>query len=291
MKILVTGSNGQLGRALQKVLPKNNSIFATKKDLNITDKKQVAQQIKGVRPNYVIHTAAYTDVDGCEQNKELAYKINVLGTKNIAEVCQKTNIALIYISTDFVFVGKKKTAYLETDKPNPLSVYGKTKLEGEEVVKKLPKYFIVRTAWLFGDGHNFVKTILNLAPKQNEIKVVSDQIGPPTYALDLAKAIYKLINELKIKNYESGIFHITNDGETSWANFAKEIVKQKKDVSRQSRGVKTKIIPISAKVWQKIKPESAPRPKYSVLSNEKIQKLDIKMRPWQEGLSDYLRSF
>jgi len=290
MEILVTGSDGQLGKALQEVLPKRNCFFATREDFDITDRKQVVYQITSVRPAIVIHTAAYTDVDGCEENKELAYRVNVQGTENIALACQKIAATMIYISTDYVFDGRKNTPYNEEDKPNPLSVYGKTKLQGEEIVKKLPKHYIIRTAWLFGAGKNFVQAILKLAPKQ-EIRVVNDQIGSPTYALDLAKAIYKII---KISNLtfaqrasaakaESQIYHITNSGQCSWYELAKEIAKLK--------GLKLKILPISSKKWKKIKPDSAKRPKYSVLATKKINSLGIKMRPWQEALLDYLKTF
>jgi len=285
MKILVTGADGQLGRALQKVLPENETVFTTRKDLDITNKKQVVQQIASVRPDFVIHTAAYTDVDGCEKNPKLANNINFEGTKNITKACEKVGATLIYISTDFVFDGKKKTPYKESDATHPLQVYGKSKLAGEKEVQKLPKYYIIRTSWLFGPTSreasrgksNFVQTILALAKKHVEIKVVSDQIGSPTYAEDLAKEIKKLIYDIRNKKYESKILHVTNSGETSWADFAKEIIKQKK--------LNTKIIPITTAQRQKIRPDSAPRPKYSVL------KPSVKMRNWKEALRDYLNSF
>ena len=285
MKILVTGADGQLGRALQKVLPENETVFTTRKDLDITNKKQVVQQIASVRPDFVIHTAAYTDVDGCEKNPKLANNINFEGTKNITKACEKVGATLIYISTDFVFDGKKKTPYKENDATHPLQVYGKSKLAGEKEVQKLPKYYIIRTSWLFGPTSreasrgksNFVQTILALAKKHVEIKVVSDQIGCPTYAKDLSKEIKKLIYDIRNKKYESKILHVTNSGETSWADFAKEIIKQKK--------LNTKIIPITTAQRQKIRPDSAPRPKYSVL------KPSVKMRNWKEALRDYLNSF
>ena len=285
MKILVTGADGQLGRALQKVLPENETVFTTRKDLDITNKKQVVQQIASVRPDFVIHTAAYTDVDGCEKNPKLANSINFEGTKNITKACEKVGATLIYISTDFVFDGKKKTPYKESDATHPLQVYGKSKLAGEKEVQKLPKYYIIRTSWLFGPTSreasrgksNFVQTILALAKKHVEIKVVSDQIGSPTYAEDLAKEIKKLIYDIRNKKYESKILHVTNSGETSWADFAKEIIKQKK--------LNTKIIPITTAQRQKIRPDSAPRPKYSVL------KPSVKMINWKEALRDYLNSF
>ena len=290
MRILVTGSDGQLGRALQKILSKEDCFFMTRQDFDITDEKQTVQQITDVRPEIVIHTAAYTDVDGCEKNPELAERINVIGTENVAKACQKVAAIMFYISTDYVFDGRKGAPYQEKDEPHPLSVYGETKLKGEEVVKKMPKYFIIRTAWLFGPTsplnkleasrgkrrENFVQTILGLAKEKKEIKVVNDQIGCPTYALDLASAIWQLIQRQATSDQRTGIYHITNSGSCSWYEFAKEIIKLK--------GLKTKVIPIASEEWQKIKPNSAKRPKYSVLDCSKIKKLGIKMPPWQEAL-------
>jgi len=294
MRILVTGSDGQLGRALQEVLPKEDCFFMTRQDFDITDEKQTVQQITDVRPEIVIHTAAYTDVDGCEKNPELAERINVIGTENVAKACQRVAAIMFYISTDYVFDGRKGVPYQEKDEPHPLSIYGKTKLKGEEVAKKLPKYFIIRTAWLFGPTsslnklgasrgkrrENFVQTILGLAKEKKEIKVVNDQIGCPTYALDLAKAIWQLIQRQATSDQRTGIYHITNSGSCSWYEFAKEIIELK--------GLKTKVIPIASEEWQKIKPNSAKRPKYSVLDCSKIKKLGIKMPPWQEALKKYL---
>lgn len=283
MKILVTGGDGQLGKALRQVLPNEDAFFSTRKDFDITNRKQTVLQITSVRPSIVIHTAAYTDVDGCEKNKELAFLVNVKGTENVALACKRIGSLMFYISTDYVFDGKKSRPYKEDDKPNPLSVYGKTKLQGEEIVKKLQRHFIIRTAWLFGAGKNFVQTILNLTKEKQEIEVVNDQIGSPTYALDLAKMIYKLIYDLKDKNYEYGIYHITNDGKCSWYEFAKEII--------QLGGLKTKMIPITTEHWQKIKPDAARRPKYSVLDCSKIKKFGIKPKRWKEALRDYFKTF
>lgn len=281
MKILVTGSDGQLGKALREVLGKKDCFFMTRKEFDIRDKKETVYQITSKRPQIVIHTAAYTDVDGCEKNKELAFLVNVKGTENVASSCKKIGSAMIYLSTDYIFDGKKKSPYLEEDKPNPLNFYGKTKWQGEEIVRKLPEFLIIRTAWMFGQGKNFVQTILNLAKEKKEIKVVNDQIGCPTSAQDLAKAIYKLIQKSNLKS--QNLFHMTNSGQCSWYEFAQEIVKLK--------GLKTKILPITSEDWQRIKPDSAKRPKYSVLSNKKINSLGIKLRPWQEALKDYLKTF
>jgi len=284
MRILVTGGKGQLGLALQEVLPEQESVFLTKNELDITETEKVSQQINDVRPEIVIHTAAYTDVDNCEANPDLAYRVNVLGTKNIALACQKIKATCIFISSDYVFDGKKKTPYQEEDSPHPLSVYGKTKWEGEKIVQRIPHFLIVRTAWLFGQGENFVQKIIQLSQKRKELKVVNDQIGCPTYALDLAHALWKLIliytGENQFPKNKKDIYHITNLGYCSWHDFAREIIKESR--------LQVKISPISSLEWRKIKPKSAPRPSYSVLDGQKIARLGIKMRPWQQALKEYL---
>ncbi len=276
--ILVTGCNGQLGRALRKILPKNKAIFIDRDDLDITDKKTVEDFFQKIKPKIVIHTAAFTDVDGSESDSKTAFRVNEQGTKNIAESCQKLKAVLVYISTDYIFDGQKKSPYKETDKPHPLSVYGDSKLAGEKQVQKtLKNYYIVRTSWLYGEGKNFVQTILKLAQEKKELKVIDDQIGSPTYALDLAGAIWQLSQ----KKPAFGIYHMTNFGKCSWCQFAREIIDIKK--------LKTKIIPITSKEWQQIKSDAAPRPKYSILSKEKIKRLGINLQDWQKGLREYLK--
>jgi len=277
---MVTGAAGQLGIALREYLPQENSLFVDKENFDIRDKKETIKQITCVRPNVVIHTAAYTDVDGCEQNPRMAEEINISGTENIGLACQKIGATLVYLSTDYVFDGTKGSPYCEKDKPNPLSVYGKTKLEGELITKRLSgKYIIVRTSWLFGEGENFIKKILRLAQRRERLDIVNDQIGSPTYARDLAEAIIKLID-----SDISGLFHITNRGSCSWYDFARQILTELKrnDVI---------VNPITSETWQKIRPNSAKRPKYSVLSNQKIEAMGIKMRRWQEALRDYLKIY
>jgi len=282
MKILITGSNGQLGRALQKVLPGQNCVFTTRADFDITDGKQAIQQITVARPSIVIHTAAYTDVEGCEKNPKLARQVNFEGTRNLALACQKIRATMVYISTDYVFDGQKNKPYQEDDQPNPINIYGQIKLAGEKAVQNIcPKYLIVRTAWLFGEGRNFVQTILKLAKEKKTLKVVNDQVGSPSYALDLARTICKLIYGLRIMNYEPKIFHITNSGQCSWYEFAREIIRL--------AALEAEILPISSSQWQAIKPGSVKRPKYSVLDCSNIQKLGLKMRSWQEALREYLR--
>lgn len=251
---------------------------------NIADKKDVLGVTSRVKPRIVIHAAAWTDVDGCELNAEKAYKVNYEGTKNIAAACKKVKALLIYISTDFVFDGKKKTAYKEKDKPGPINIYGDSKLKGEEAVKKvLKKYFILRTSWLYGrHGSNFVDTILEKAKKELTLKVVDDQIGSPTYTKDLSKAIHALLGKIRVSGIGyrvsgCGIYHISNSGNVSWYQYTKEILRL--------AGSETKVIPISSK--ESARP--ARRPAMSILDNLKFNKFTgYRMRHWKEALKEYL---
>jgi dTDP-4-dehydrorhamnose reductase len=275
MKIFITGSDGQLGKALQKVLKNKHKLFlGTQENCDITNCQQVIKVVRGFKPEIIIHAAAYTDVDSCETNKKLAFNVNAEGTKNVASGAKNVGAKLVYISTDFVFDGKNKKPYLETDEPNPLSVYGRSKLAGEEWTKKLSsKYFILRTAWLYGkEGKNFVKTMLSLAKEKDEVKVVNDQIGTPTYAADLVAVIEKII-----KTDIYGLYHASNNGECSWYDFACEIFKL--------AGKKVKVIPITTEEFGR----PAPRPAYSVLRNFCLEQQSIFMRNWQEALKEYIK--
>ena len=274
MKILITGSNGMLAYALKKTLgPQNKLILTDIHNMDITKTKAVSDFFAKAKPKIVIHTAAYTDVDGAETNKLLAFKINRDGTRNVARAAKKLDIPIVYISTDYVFAGGKKNPYSETDRPNPLSVYGASKLAGEKEASKNPKHYIVRSAWLYGpNGKNFVLTILRLADELPELSIVNDQKGCPTYTFDLAQGIAKLI-----KTQKFGTYHLTNSGSCTWYQFAKEILKIKK--------IPKKIIPITTKELNR----PAKRPKYSVLSNKKIKKININLRPWQKALADFLK--
>src|SRR3989338_5463639 len=234
MKILVTGAKGMMGSDLMKVLSQKkeyNLIGATRNDFDITDYSQTLQFLKDKRPDIVIHAAAYTKVDDCESHSETAYKVNETGTKNIASGCKDINAKLICISTDYIFNGRKNTPYLENDIPEPLSVYGDSKLKGEQAVQDiLNDFIIVRTSWLFGrNGNNFIKAILkqvdkaqkdNLVAAGFSLRVVNDQTGSPTYTADLSKAIEKLIS-----CNANGIFNVTNSGECSWYQFSKKILE------------------------------------------------------------------
>lgn len=287
-KVLITGSSGMLGIDLANELRRGYRLTGTDTadssesrlrrfyKLDITDFKSTADVFKKVKPDIVVHTAAWTDVDGCELNKDKAYAINSDGTRNVALACKRIGAVLVYISTDFVFDGKKKRPYREDDKTGPLSVYADSKLEGETAVKKtLKKYFILRTSWLYGKhGKNFVDTITAKSKKGGLLKVVDDQIGSPTYTKDLAKAIRILIGK-NIKDF--GVYHVSNSGSVSWYEYARAILK--------ISGVKAKVVPISSKELAR----PARRPAMSVLDSSKFEKVTgHKMRNWKIALQEYL---
>ena len=267
-KILVTGSKGMLGCDLCPILKKEGyKVIETDIDnLDITNFLITEKMLLKHNPNIIIHLAAYTDVDKAEDNIETARKINFEGTKNLAKICSKLDIKLIYISTDYVFDGLKNSPYEPQDKPNPINNYGLSKLEGENTIKKYCKnYIIARTSWLYGIyGKNFVETMLKLSNKEN-LKVVNDQTGCPTWTKDLSNALIKLIKENKI-----GIFHVCSSGQTTWYNFAKEIFNQ--------MNLKVNISPCTTEEFK----STAKRPKYSVMNNNNI------IRNWKSALYEYL---
>ena len=224
MKVLVTGANGQLGYDVVKELQKQNieCYGASRQDFDIVDFEVTENFIKNYMPDVVIHCAAYTAVDKAEDEQGLCYLVNASATENIAEICKKINAKMLYISTDYVFDGTKEGFYKVDDKPNPINVYGKTKLLGEQAVQRiLNKYFIVRISWVFGEhGNNFVKTMLHLGKERKEINVIADQYGSPTYTADLAPLLVEMI-----KTEKYGVYHATNEGVCTWAEFAEEIFK------------------------------------------------------------------
>lgn len=275
MKILITGSNGMLGHDLAKVLKdKHELILTTSKTLDITDRQKTIDFISENKPDIVINSAAYTDVDGCEMNSDLAYSVNGEGVRNLALACSKIDCPLVHISTDYVFNGKNTRPWVEDDEIGPISVYGKSKRRGEEAILEiLDKYFIVRTAWLYGiNGRNFPKTMLELAENHSEITVVYDEVGTPTYTLDLAEKISELI---ETEYY--GIYHITNSGQCSWCEFSRYIFEiADRDV---------KVIPVTASEFAR----PAPRPSYSVLENKKLSDNGFeKLRDYKEAVKDYI---
>lgn len=278
MVVLVTGASGQLGQSLQFIASQYSEmqfIFASSQDLDITDEGRVFSFFDKNKINFCINAAAYTAVDKAESDQEKAYLVNVTGPKNLAIACKKNNTTLIHISTDFVFDGTANTPYLESDLTNPIGVYGQTKLDGEkEVASNCSEYFIIRTSWVYSQfGNNFMKTMLRLSQDRKELNVVSDQIGTPTNAVDLAKAILEIISNTKqVANY--GIYNFSNEGQCSWYDFAKEIFK--------INNVNINVNPIPTEAY----PTPAKRPKYSVLDKSKIKStFGIIIKNWQEALA------
>lgn len=288
LKVLITGAKGQLGNELASILKNEASeigaidqkynacevITADVDMLDITNAENVNSFFKKNRPDIVINCAAMTNVDGCETNVELAMKVNALGPLNLARACKKINAKLVHISTDYVFSGNGKSPYREWDICAPDSIYGKSKLLGEQYVREqTDKYFIIRTAWLYGYvGKNFVKTILNLAKEKSQIKVVNDQFGNPTNANDLAHHILKIAIT---DNY--GIYHCTGSGEASWFDFASLIVKYAR--------LECQVAPCLTDEF----PRKAKRPHYSALDNLMLRcTVGNEMRPWQDALSVYI---
>ncbi len=276
MRVLITGANGQLGQELVKNLTNNHLVFATtRKDLDITDQMTVDKIILDIKPEMIIHTAAYTAVDQAEIDKNTAFEVNILGAFHVARAARRVGAKMVYISTDYVFDGHKLTPYKETDEPKPLSTYGLSKWLGERLVHTtLEESFIVRTSWLYGhDGKNFVNTMLHLAKQQKEIKVVNDQIGSPTYTKDLVGKISQLFE----KKY--GTYHVSNSGTCSWFEFARFIFLES--------GYDPSLVkPVSTKEYGAI----SERPKYSVLGNNSLITAGIEpLRPWQSAVREFIR--
>lgn len=293
-KVLITGSSGMLGIDLCQELrgsfsvmgldiirnPKSKVSAYFKGD--ITDRKSVQVIIDKARPDFVVHAAAWADVDGCELDRTKAYRINSEGTRNIALACKKTDSVLIYISTDFVFNGKKRSPYRETDSVAPLSVYGDSKLKGETFVKTiLNEYFILRTSWLYGShGKNFVDTIVAKARTEGSLKVVRDQAGSPTYTKYLSRAIHALLSKGVGDGYtrkDFGVYHVSNSGRVSWYEYASRILKLVRS--------KTEVVPITSR--QLARP--AKRPAMSVMDHSKFVRLTgYRMPDWKIALKEYL---
>lgn len=272
MKILVTGVKGQLGYdVVQEGESRGLEMLGTDVDnMDITDAGQVKRVIKEYKPDALIHCAAYTAVDAAEDNQELCRKINVDGTRNIAEVCKDMDIPMMYFSTDYIFDGQGENFWKEDDPKKPLNVYGQTKYEGELAVQELvEKYFILRISWVFGvNGNNFIKTMLRVGPQRGEVGVVADQIGSPTYTYDLAKLIIDMIQTDKY-----GAYHVTNEGICSWYEFACEIFKQ--------ANLDVKVNPLTTAEY----PAKAVRPFNSRMSKDKLINAGFEMLPdWQDAL-------
>ncbi len=285
-KIIVTGCNGQLGRAINKELPKdkyeliNTDVFEGEGiiPLDITNVDAVVELARKTKATAIINCAAYTAVDKQESDVDLSYKINAIGPRNLAIAATETGAKLVHISTDYVFEGNGTRPYIEFDKTGPVSVYGKTKLAGEEMVKQFARdFFIIRTAWLYGDGKNFVKTMLGLSEKYDEVSVVKDQLGTPTSTKELAKAIHYL---LRTENY--GVFHGTCEGDTNWADFTEEIFRL--------AGKNTRVNHVTTKEYSEKNPQAAPRPAYSILDNYMFRLTsDFRFADWHYAIEEYLK--
>ena len=283
-KILVTGCNGQLGRAIQKEYGDEVEFILTDvvegekiSPLNIMDLDEVLKFVEDKKPDVIINCAAATNVDGCEKDWDFAYKLNALGPRNLAIAATKVGAKLVHVSTDYVFPGNGSSPITEFDQPAPISAYGKTKYEGEKFVQQFAdKWFIVSTAWLYGDGKNFVKTMLSLAETHDELSVVCDQLGSPTSAAELARMIHHLE---PTDNY--GIFHGTCEGDTNWADFTEEIFRIK--------GINVKVNHVTSEEYKRMNPASADRPHYSILDNYMLRlTTDYRMADWHDALREYL---
>ena len=296
MVVLVTGANGQLGQAIQSIVGKYPSIdfvFCTSSELNITDKSNCETVFEKYKPNFCINAAAYTAVDKAESEPEKAFAINVTGAQNVAEVCKNHDTVLLHISTDFVFDAKfvegiayydrelrlplkSKKGLTETDVPFPAGVYGLTKLQGEQAIESTwKKHFIIRTSWVYSQfANNFMKTMLRLASERDSLSVVSDQIGTPTNAVDLAEALLKIIQSCQTEPGEVfGIYNFSNEGQCSWYDFAKEIFRV--------NNISINLQPIPSTAY----PTPAKRPAYSVLDKSKIKEVfGIEIKSWEESL-------
>lgn len=287
-KILLTGALGQLGRAIQRVYKDEVEFIKTDvveaegvSALDITDADAVEKVVSDNQIDVIINCAAFTNVDGCETQEELAYNINANGPKNLAVSAKNNNAKLIHVSTDYVFAGDGKRPYVETDEPAPVSAYGRTKLAGEQFVQSCcDKYFILRTAWLYGEGHNFVKTMLKLSENHDEVSVVMDQLGTPTSAMELARMIHALEStELY------GIYHATCEGDTNWAAFAEAIFKK--------AGKNTRVNYVTSAQYKEMNPKSANRPAYSILENAALKgKMpSFSMAMWEDALDEYMKEY
>lgn len=281
-KIIVTGCNGQLGRAINKIYQDSTVYECVNTDvgeLDITNVESVDRFAADVKPYAIINCAAHTNVNGCETDVDNAYRINAVGPRNLSIAASRYHAKLMHISTDYVFDGQASSPYTEFDVPNPQAVYGKTKLAGEQFVREFAReYFIIRTAWLYGDGKNFVRTMLGLAQKHDKVTVVGDQFGSPTSADELAGAIAHL---LPTDNF--GLFHGTCEGITNWADFTREIYR----LAGKSTAVET----VTTEQYGKsVTGVVAPRPAYSVLENYMLKlTTDYMFADWQKAAAEYIK--
>lgn len=282
MRILITGANGMLAKAVRERFKEETLILTdviedeTVKKLDITNLEQVTEFVSNCKPDVIINCAAYTAVDKAEEDEALARKVNADGPRNLSIAAKKADCILVHISTDYVFGGnlELKYAYQEDDRKAPVTVYGITKLEGEEAIKaNTEKYYIFRTAWLYGDGKNFVRTMLKLGKEKDEVNVVCDQHGSPTYAVDLADIIYQAL----AKKIAYGVYHTTNLGYTTWYYFTKKIF--------ETAGIDCKVNPVTSKEY--VTP--AKRPLNSKLSKSKLIQARVNVTTWEDAIARYLK--
>jgi dTDP-4-dehydrorhamnose reductase len=287
MKILLTGKNGQLGYQLKSDLKKFHKVIATDRNtLDLKDTQAIEDLIYRIKPDLIINAAAYTNVDKAENEKDLAYKVNALAPKALTETAKTLDIPIIYISTDYIFDGLKKDAYLEGDLVNPLSVYGKTKWQGEEFVRQHPKHFILRTSWVFSShGDSFLKTIIKLAQEKTSLNVVDDQWGVPTSVKTLSKAIQIIIQHLH-QQYDSDIFgtyHVVPEGETNWYLYTRKILDILESFKIELKIKKSDVHPIPSSQY----PQVAVRPKNSRLNTKKFKNtFMIEFSHWENEAED-----
>lgn len=278
-RVLVTGGDGQLGRALRRLLPE--ATVLGRRDLDVSDIASVGSAFEKHRPLLVINAAAYTKVDAAESDPDRAYAVNAVGPANLADYCRKTDARLVQVSTDYVFAGAKTGVYLEDDETRPMSVYGKSKLEGESAALANVDNLVVRTSWVFGDGFNFIKTIVSLAASRDHLTVVADQWGLPTYAEDLAPALVALAAHRSAR----GIFHVAGSGPAAtWAEVAEVAlgaVDAKTEVHRTS----------TAEYYSAKQGPIAPRPANSVLDCTKALSIGVGLRPWRQAVVRYVNDF
>ncbi len=280
MKFLITGYNGQLGYDIVRELKKRgltDYLAVDKEEMDITNKEEVDKVIGEYKPDVIFHCAAWTAVDKAEVMEELCYDVNVTGTKNVVDASIDVGAKILYMSTDYVFDGKKEGLYVEDDPVNPMSVYGKTKYEGEVEVRRNPKHYITRISWVFGiNGNNFIKTMLKLSENHDSLNVVSDQVGTPTYTVDLSRL---LVDMALTDKY--GTYHSTNEEYCSWAEFASYIF--------ESNGIKTKVNPVTTEEYFKIAGSNqAYRPRNSKLSKEKLKNSGFELLPsWKDATDRY----
>lgn len=288
MVVLVTGAKGQLGQSIGFIAnkyPNIQFVYTDFQEMDITNIENCQAVFAKHQPHFCINTAAYTAVDKAESESDKAHLINAVGPENLAKVCKEFDTILVHISTDFIFDGTSKVPYLETDIPNPKSIYGQTKLDGELAIQKnWEKYFIVRTSWVYSQfANNFMKTMLRLASERDSLSVVNDQIGTPTYAVDLAEVLLKIIQSCHAEPVSAspnnfGVYNFSNEGICSWYDFAQEIFQQ--------NAISINLNPIPTDAY----PTPASRPAYSVLDKTKIKKVfQIEIKEWKDSLKECIK--